>query len=66
MTAVKTDGNAEETLSDLERVIRHLDHIDEQVHRLTRFLDKWEPRLEQFANPGASIRGYLGGRRGRP
>lgn len=72
MTTLKTNGNAPETLSDIEildteSIVRRLDHLDEQLHRITRFIDMWEPRLERYANPGAAIRAYLpGGKHGRP
>lgn len=50
----QTARNEADTGSD---IIARLDHMDEQLHRLTRFLDKWEPVLERMKLPG-----WLGGR----
>lgn len=69
MSITETGGNHNETVSNdavllvLAGLEHRLDHFDEQMHRLTQFLDRWEPVIEKYASPGKAILGYLPGRK---
>ncbi len=76
MAATETTGNPPETLSDhdvlmvtLDRLERKLDHIDESLHELTRFIDAHKPALARglaLMDPGAKVRSMLPSRKVKP
>ena len=66
MTPGETTCDQPETGSDItaeERIMRRLDHIDDQLHEIRRFIDDHRPFLDRFTkNP---VLGYLkAGKRG--
>jgi hypothetical protein len=75
MATPKTSGNPTETLSDhdvlmvtLDRLERKLDHIDEGLHELTRFIDLHKPALARglaLMDPGAKVRAMLPSRKAK-
>lgn len=79
MTTLETGRNQEETDSEyalriaVSSLEHKLDHLDDQLHSITRFLAKFEPFLdryapliETYADPGKGVRSFLArGARGK-
>lgn len=73
MATPETTGNQAETLSDTERILKTLDHIDTQLHDLTRtvdglqaFINEHRPALMRglgMLDPGAKVRSMIPGKR---
>lgn len=63
MSSPETIGDNLETLGDMERIERRLDHIDDQLHEIRRFIEDNRIHLERFTkNP---VLNYLkAGKRG--
>lgn len=69
MTITETGSNHPETVSNdavllaIAGLEHRLDHLDDQMHRLMQFLDRYEHLIEKYSSPGKAIASYLPGRR---
>lgn len=63
MSIGETTSDDMETIGDTaeERIMQRLDHIDDQLHEIRRFIDKYLPMLERFT--GSRMLGWMGGRK---
>lgn len=65
-----TADQVEALIETCEGLGKRIDHVDEVAHQvdqkvtaITETLEKYRPLLERFADPGAAVRGFLGGKR---